>query len=191
MIFSISKVILRQSLLLLVLLQLTGCALFQKNSLPDTGDWAFKGKMAIRNEKEASSFNVTWVQQGLFYRIILSGPLRQGEMTIEGQPGNVVLTSGKDTYHANSLNQLVYELTELELPLDHISYWVRGLAMPGEKASISTSESGQINLIEQAGWLVSYNDYFTDQSALPRKLSFVREQSSGKLFIREWNIQTN
>lgn len=191
MTFSISKVLLRQCLLALVLLQLTGCALFQKNSLPDTGDWAFKGKMAIRNVKEASSFNVTWVQQGLFYQIILSGPLGQGEMTIEGHPGEVVLTSGKDTYYADSLNQLVYELTELELPLDHLSYWVRGLAKPGEKASISTSESGQVDLIEQAGWQVSYKDYFADDSALPRKLSFVRDQSSGKLVIREWNTQSN
>ena len=179
-----------RTLLLSATVLLAGCTLVKKHSLNAAGDWAFTGKMAIRSANEASSFNVQWLQQQAYYQISLSGPLGQGEMTIKGVPGDVTLHSGKDTYRANNLNQLVYELTQMHLPLDHLPYWVRSQAMPASAASETRNQAGQLTKLIQSGWTVTYSAYFAD-SELPRKLTFQRGSDSGKLVIRHWQTKTD
>jgi outer membrane lipoprotein LolB len=143
--------------------------------------------MAIRNDMEASSFNVFWVQQGDVFQIELSGPLGQGEVLISGQPGDVTLTQGKKEVRALSLSDLAYEITSMDLPLDHIQFWVRALPSPFEQANVINNDAGQVERIEQSGWQVSITDYFDAPSDNPRKLNFAKSSESGKLIIREWN----
>lgn len=175
------------ALFLLILTALSGCSLQPpKGSLIDE-QWSFRGKMAVRNPTEASSFNVQWLQQGDTFQIELSGPLGQGEVFISGQPGDVTLKQGDTVVQSNSLTSLVYEATSLELPLDYLQYWVRALPSPGTPYELTKNDQGQISTIAQSGWEVAITEYFEETSAYPRKLSFAKATDSGKLIIREWN----
>lgn len=172
--------------LLLGVLLLAGCSLLQSKPEPES-DWAFKGKMAVQNSSQSSSFNISWLQQNQNYQIKLSGPLGQGGATIKGEPGLVVMIQGDRLLYSDTLSNLVAENTNLDLPLDYLQYWVRALPSPLEAYETVTGESGQTSKIVQSGWSVSIDSYFSDQQDLPRKLSFAKAEQSGKLVIREWS----
>ena len=170
---------------LLCLTFLFSCSQFSTREEP-VSDWSFKGKMAVQNETESSSFNIYWLQQAEQYQIELSGPFGQGLTTIKGEPGLVVLIRGDDLLYSDSLSNLLAENTTLNLPLDYLQYWVRALPAPGVTYQASQNESGQTTGILQSGWNVSINGYFDQSDHLPKKLSFAKAKQSGKLVIREW-----
>lgn len=174
----------------LVTLLLTGCARF--STQPGTSDltenWALTGKMAVRNATEASSFNVDWEQRAQDFDIELSGPLGQGAVQINGKPGTVTLTKGDDQVTRSTLRELAYEITDLDLPLDYLQYWVRARPYPGIEATIDRdATSRQVQSITQSGWQVDYPLYFNETGeSLPRRIDFARNGSSGRLVIRNW-----
>lgn len=164
---------------------LFSCSQFSTREVAES-DWSFKGKMAVQNEAESSSFNIYWLQQADNYQIELSGPLGQGLTTIKGQPGLVVLIHGDDLLYSDTLRNLLAENTTLDLPLDYLQYWVRALPVPEVPYQSSQNEHGQTTGIIQSGWNVSITSYFDQPDHLPKKLSFAKAQQSGKLVIREW-----
>jgi outer membrane lipoprotein LolB len=178
------------ALVVISLVLLSGCTSFGPQ--PDAGDltdnWALSGKMAVRNTTEASSFNVNWEQRKQHFEIELSGPLGQGAVQISGEPGRVTLTKGSDTVTRSTLRELAYEITDLDLPLDYLQYWVRARPYPDIEAEIERDpDSRQVNRITQSGWQVDYPLYFDDTTeALPRRIDFARDGSSGRLVIRNW-----
>jgi len=176
--------------LALSLLILTGCSSFgpQPDSKDLTENWALSGKMAVRNSSQASSFNVDWEQRKQSFDIELSGPLGQGAVQISGKPGKVTLIRGSDTITRSTLRELAYDITELDLPLDYLQYWVRAQPYPDIAAEIETDPvNRQITRLTQSGWVVNYPLYFDETSgALPRRIDFARDGSSGRLVIRNW-----
>jgi outer membrane lipoprotein LolB len=178
------------ALIVISLVLLAGCTSFGPQ--PDAGDltdnWALSGKMAVRNATEASSFNVNWEQRKQNFDIELSGPLGQGAVQISGEPGRVTLTRGRETVTRSTLRELAYEITYLDLPLDYLQYWVRARPFPGIDAEVERdSANRQVNRITQSGWQVDYPLYFSDTGeALPRRIDFARDGSSGRLVIRNW-----
>lgn len=170
-------------------LMTSGCATFSGLADNEAVDWAFQGKMAIKNSSEASSFNVTWQQLGEEFDIELSGPLGQGRINIQGDKNSVTLTQGKDQWTANNLEDLLWDLQQIQLPLDYLQYWVRALPKPTEPFNRQlNADTRQVAQIEQAGWRVQYTSYHDDTPSMPRKLSFIKEDSSGKLVIRQWSL---
>lgn len=164
---------------------LFSCSQFSTREVAES-DWSFKGKMAVQNETESSSFNIYWLQKAESYQIELSGPLGQGLTTIKGQPGLVVLIRGDDLLYSDSLRNLLAENSTLDLPLDYLQYWVRALPAPDVPYQAGHNDQGQTTSIHQSGWSVSITSYFDQTSQLPKKLSFAKAQQSGKLVIREW-----
>lgn len=178
---------------LLVPLLLVGCVTTgpQPDGSELTENWAFTGKMAVRNATEASSFNVDWQQMAQAFEIELSGPLGQGAAKIEGEPGYVTLQRGGDFWQAGSLSELGNQVADLNLPLDHLQYWVRAKPYPGSRAELKRAESGQVESIRQSGWMVTYPAYYGEgATALPRRIDFERNDSSGRLVIRNWMSET-
>ena len=170
-------------------LVLVGCASFSNLSHDENIDWAFKGKMAVKNSVEASSFNVIWRQEASAFDIELSGPLGQGRINVYGDHASATLVQGKDQWTANSLEDLLWDLQQISLPLDYLRYWVRALPKPNEPFKQQLNEtSGFINELTQAGWTVQYSRYQDSPPFMPTKLSFSREDRSGKLVIREWSL---
>lgn len=174
----------------LATLVLTGCAGFgkQPGASELTENWALSGKMAVRNATEASSFNVDWEQRAQDFEIELSGPLGQGAVQINGEPGSVTLTQGDDKVTRSTLRELAYEITDLDLPLDYLQFWVRAQPYPGIDATIDRDvDSQQVQRITQSGWQVDYPVYFDETGeSLPRRIDFARNGSSGRLVIRNW-----
>ncbi|GGX63760.1 lipoprotein insertase outer membrane protein LolB [Saccharospirillum salsuginis] len=179
---------------LLIVATLAGCANFgpQPDGSELTEHWSFTGKMAVRNTNEASSFNVEWQQMAQAFEIELSGPLGQGAAQIKGQPGFVTMQRGNDVWQAGSLSELADQVADLQLPLDHLQYWVRAKPFPGSRAELLRAEdSGQVTTIRQSGWEVTYPSYYGEgATALPRRIDFERDDRSGRLVIRNWMTES-
>jgi outer membrane lipoprotein LolB len=178
---------LKSTIGILTFVALTGCSTLQIAPELELGEWSFKGKMAVRSAEEASSFSVNWLQQGANYDIELFGPLGQGAVTIRGDQNQAILSQGDKTLESNNLSNLVWEATQLDLPLDHLQYWVRALPSPFETYTLLKNDAGQTTQITQAGWTVNITAYF-EASDNPRKLNFARSTDNGKLVIREWQL---
>lgn len=167
---------------------LTGCSLIPQQTAEDDYDWAFAGRMSISDGQQASSFNVDWQQTGGHFDIELYGPFGQGRTQISGSPEQVILTQGNESWVASDLSQLALELTNMQLPLDYLQYWVRALPEPNTEAVQQRNSDGQVIFIQQAGWVVDISEYHAAVGTLPRKLTFSRENSRGRLVIRDWTL---
>lgn len=167
---------------------ISGCSLIPQQAQEDDYDWAFAGRMSITDGQQASSFNVDWQQTDGHFDIELYGPFGQGRTHISGSPEQVTLTQGNQSWAAPDLSQLALELTNMQLPLDYLQYWVRALPKPNIEAIQQSNSDGQVILIQQAGWVVDISEYHVDVSTLPRKLTFSQENSRGRLVIRDWTL---
>jgi len=183
-----SKFALRFYALVLAMLVLNGCSLIPKHVEDPSYDWAFEGRMSISDGQQASSFNVDWEQTAGNFEIELYGPLGQGRTQVSGTPEQVILTQGTQYWIADDLTQLALELTDMQLPLDYLQYWVRALPEPNSVAEQQRNELGQVTTLTQAGWLVEFTEYHPDATTLPSKLSFKRENRRGRLVIRDWTL---
>lgn len=181
------KTINRPLLLVISVLLLQNCANFNHAPEVGPGEWSFTGRMAIQADDEATSFNVDWLQQQGRYEIELSGPLGQGRVLIAGSPERVTMEDANDQHTAPNLNALAFELVGIELPLDHLPYWVRAIPHPERDFAMESNGQNQVVSIQQSGWNVTFDDYF-DDSDLPRKMVFARGNDSGKLIIRAWQL---
>lgn len=177
---------LRAALLVSFVLFISGCTHLSTTSNLTVEQWAFTGKVAIRNAEQASSFNVDWQQHQDRFNIKLTGPLGQGEVQLYGNTSGATLVQGEEVYRASNLTQLVYETTALDLPLEELMYWVRGSAYPFDEAELIQNETGQTTQIIQTDWTVNISAYFDNEPTQPRKLNFSRDKNSGKLIIRQW-----
>lgn len=172
----------------LISIVLAGCSLTPKQAEEPSFDWAFTGRMSISDGQQASSFTVEWQQTALDFDIELYGPFGQGRTSITGTPEQVILTQGTQYWIADSLSQLALELTEMQLPLDYLQYWVRALPEPNSRATQKHNDLGQVISIEQAGWLVEFSEYHPQMQQLPSRLNFQRENRRGRLVIRDWTL---
>lgn len=150
-------------------------------------DWTLEGRVGARTGDEGANFSVYWQQHQDFYNIRISGPLGQGGATVNGGPGHAELRTSDGTWTAESLDDLLAQTTALDLPLDLMQYWVRGIPSPRSPADIKLNDVPLLELLEQEGWAVSYDQYHSD-SGLPRRLNISRGEHSARIVIQTWDL---
>jgi len=170
--------------------KLKGDFLAHANTVQQTKNWTIDGKMGVRNGDEATSFNLFWAQDDEQFNLRLTGPMGQGAVTIEGLPGRVTMTSNQGVQNASSLEELLKDNTDLDLPLAHLLYWVRGLPNPDHKAGIRFNNAGLLEELQQDGWQVTYTEYHDMAPPLPRKFKVVNEKKSAKVVIKKWEFDS-
>lgn len=147
--------------------------------------WSLEARVGARTANEGTSFTVAWEQQASHFRIVLSGPFGQNAAQVEGRPGYVVLKTSDGRFAAESLDALLADTTEIDLPLDLLRYWVRGIPAPDSPASYRLNDQARLFELSQSGWLVVYDTYHEDRS-LPQRFSIERDQQSARIIIHEW-----
>ena len=150
-------------------------------------DWTLEGRVGARTGDEGANFSVYWQQHQDFYNIRLSGPLGQGGAAVSGGPGHAELRTSDGTWTAGSLDELLAQTTSLDLPLDLMQYWVRGIPSPRSPAELRLNDVPLLELLEQEGWEVVYDQYHSD-SGMPRRLNISRGEHSARIVIQTWNF---
>lgn len=154
------------------------------------GNWGIEGRLAISNEKEGGSGNFRWTKVDQETRMDFHGAMGRGawELTAGDWGAELVLADGS-VYRADSIDQLVRRHVGWQVPVESLSWWIRGLAVPGKFTNRKLDEQGNISLLEQNGWSVVYSRYqFVDDKSLPARMTATKKDWKVKLAIRDWSL---
>jgi len=159
-------------------------------SLQQLNHWTLDGKIGIRTPDDNQSARLYWQQNAQHYSIELSGPLGQGGLKIEGEPGAILLDlGGDDRYVSSSPEQLLQETLGWSLPVQEIRWWVRGLPAP-EQPHTAAFQGPRLQTLSQAGWTIEYQRYQRHQKyTLPGKIKLSHNGLRITLIIKEWSVR--
>lgn len=152
--------------------------------------WALEGRLAIRNEADGGSGQFRWKTTGAGTQMDFHGALGRGAWELKADSHGAELTLADGAIHrADSIDQLVRQQLEWEIPVGNLAWWVRGLAMPGRFQERDIDGEGNVSKLVQDDWTIEYGRYggFGGIS-LPVKLTAYRGKFKVKLAIRSWNL---
>jgi len=153
---------------------------------------AFKltGAMAVNNNGKGWNAGLTWSQKGPnSYTIRLTGPLGGKNVIISKQGSTVTYQEGSNIIKANNESELLAKKSNINLPVNNLYYWIRGIPAPG---SVSFSKKDNLNnymLISQDGFRVTYFQYTTNENGvmLPKKVKITKKNLTIKVVIKSWS----
>lgn len=181
--------LLKPLVLINLLSLLSACSLWSTNNIQQTQSWQAKGKIGINSEQHKGSAWLDWQQQQDQYQIQLSGPLGFGSLRINGDGQKLDLHYKGQTYPALNSQQL-YEITGLELPLQHFPFWAQGLISPYSPVVSSETIQQRLATLDQAGWQLEFSKYrHFGQQQLPSKIKLHNQQTKLTLIIKSWIYQ--
>lgn len=159
-------------------------------SAATVSSWKISGAMAAKSKRKGWSASLNWVQQGIHqYQIRLFGPLGGGTIVIAKQGGEVTYTDGPKKISSRNADELLMQQTGIQLPVNNLYYWVRGLPAPGAVQSSHTDKNGNLESLTQAGYSIHYTNYTSvNHVNLPGKIQLQGHGSMIKLVIKRWSI---
>ncbi|MDN3516014.1 lipoprotein insertase outer membrane protein LolB [Aquisalimonas lutea] len=196
----------RMAALLLVLLVLGGCAAVQETG-PDARraayeerretvaaltHWRAVGRAAITTPEDSVTLSLDWRQAADAYRVDLRGPFGAGSVRLQGNDQGVILRTSEGTRErADDAASLLQRHTGLDLPVDVLPWWLRGLPSPALGVdALALDGQGRVQRMEQAGWVIEYDGYDARGGPvpLPVRLSMEGPGVSLRAHIRSWEV---
>ncbi len=177
-----------------VLLGLSGCATAPVAQAPahlnahPVSAFELDGRIALRYGRESSLANIHWQHTPARDTLALSTPLGQTVAVLIRDSTGVTLTdSGGHIHTASSLEDLTGQLLGWRLPLQDLTYWVAGSAIPQLPYRVNTdSATGMIELA-QSDWLVTYKRWtMAEGKELPDNLVVSGAGVTVHLIVGEW-----
>lgn len=186
----------------LLLCTLVGCTTLTPSSapLPRNGQdklvpldrqkrWHMTGKIGVITRQKSFSASLDWRVDHGRYGLLLYGPLGTNQVTLRGQPGQVVLeTTDGNRFMAKSPEDLLARQWGHRLPVSNLFYWVRGLPVPQLAAKKHYDQAHLLRELTQAGWHIHYGPYRRfGNHMLPEKLWATSPELQAKIIIYHWD----
>jgi len=153
-------------------------------------NWSLDGRLAIHDGKEGGSGSIQWVQAAQETELNFRGALGQGAWRLQADElGAQIELANGEVYRAASVAELVKQQLGWQVPVNALTWWVRGLAQPGEKEYWTLDEQGRLMKLGQFGWDVDFGNYTEPESGwLPVRLTARRGKYLVKLVVRNWKL---
>ena len=153
-------------------------------------NWSLTGNMGVLTEQQGWHASFQWSQEGQGYQIDLIGPFGQGRVRIEGDAQEVrVRTADGQALTAADPEQLLADAVGVRIPVDGLSYWVRGLPDPRQPSVLADDGLGRLIRLEQGGWVVEYPRYMPVAALeLPAQIRARKGDLSVKIVIQQWRL---
>ncbi len=162
----------------------------RRAALETMTNWRASGRAGITTPDESVALSMEWSQVDDAYRLDMRGPMGAGSFRLQGDDQGVILrTSDGGTETAADAAELLRRYTGLDLPVEVLPWWLRGLPAPGpEVVAMELDEQGRVQRLEQAGWEVTYDGYDARGGAvdLPVRLDLQGPGISLRAHIRSW-----
>lgn len=150
--------------------------------------WALKGRLAVSDENDGGSGTLHWQKNPGGSRMDFHGAMGRGAWRLVAEPGQaeLELADGK-RYSAETVGELIREQLGWEIPVENLSWWVRGVEAPGPADQRILGDKGTLSLLSQSGWDIEFGRYREVQGlSLPLKLTARQGDKRVKLAIRDW-----
>lgn len=194
-----------KQLSILLLLFISGCSLTpavnsnkaellwqtHQESLKTLEKWRLNASLSVTKNKQNWIIRVLWNQDADNYTLRLNAPLGQGAALLTGTKDGVIMRTGNNqTFKAKSADELVVQALDMELPIENLHYWIRGIPAPDHRTlPYDLYKNGHLNHLEQSGWAVEYSPYVAVENIfLPKKIYLDHKDIEVKIVITKWNI---
>ncbi|MBE0510929.1 MAG: outer membrane lipoprotein LolB [Gammaproteobacteria bacterium] len=149
--------------------------------------WKLNGRLLLISEHETWNTSINWQQQDERYQIMISAPLGQGSLRLEGDLHTVSLQSHDgEAVQASDPELLLAQQLGWWVPLRALRYWVLGLPAPGDHHK-QLAETGLLSALEQDGWRIEFRDYRQrDGVWLPSRIFATHPEAQVRLSIGQW-----
>lgn len=154
-------------------------------------DWTLEGRLAVSDDRDGGSGYLNWRQESGTSRMDFHGALGRGAWRLEAGPHGAELefADGR-VFRADSIDALLRSQVGWQVPVDELSWWIRGLAAPGKVERNALDEAGRLSRLEQFGWTIEYGRYgAVGGETMPVKLTARQAGRSVKLAVRKWDLQ--
>ena len=158
--------------------------------LSATPHWIVEGRLAVRDGEDGGSGTLRWQSGPDRSRLDFHGALGRGAWRLVAAPGDAVLTEADGAvFRADSVDGLVTERLGWRVPVEELSWWIRGLAAPGSRAHKVLGEGGALLSLKQSGWEIAFSRYreFGDEQ-MPGLVVARRDERQVRFAIRDWTL---
>jgi len=151
--------------------------------------WEIRGRIGLRTADEGWQANLLWLRARDRHDIDLVGPLGSGHVKLhQDDSGAELRDSSQQVLRDSSAENLLLRATGWQLPVNGLSYWVRGLPAPDAASAHDLDEWGRLRTLRQLGWQVEFLDYDRlDAIELPSKLFIKRANGTSPGGNEGWN----
>jgi len=155
--------------------------------------WTVTGRAAITRGSKGGSGRIEWRQHGESFEVSLAAPVtRQGWRLAVGSTGARLEGLEGGTRSGPDGQALLFEATGLEVPVDALGAWLRGL--PADEAvhgpaRLAYGEDLLPLRLEQAGWSIGFRAWSAADGGLPelpRRIDASRGDAGVRLVVDAW-----
>lgn len=154
------------------------------------------GKLGYRSPEQRQSLNFQWQKSPTATQLRLTTFLGQTVLNLSiNEQGAQVQTHDDQRYRAASAQQLVQQLTGLDIPIDLLQDWILGLPSQADQFELNSNNTlaWLDKTTDQQTWRVNYqryHEYPWQQKflPLPDKLTLSQETTSINLVISKWTL---
>ena len=172
-----------------------------QSKLKQITHYSIIGKLAYISPQQRQSLNFQWKHSDQLSSLRLTTFLGQTALNLTITPqGAKVVTYDDEIFTGESATQLVYSLTGLMIPIDHMPQWLLGLPTGADQFQLSETNT-LASLNKQVGlrqWQLEYRAYkeMTDlvknsnlnPLPLPSKLKFTQADTTINIVVSKWKI---
>jgi outer membrane lipoprotein LolB len=152
---------------------------------------AFSGRIAVRQPSGSDTGKIEWVDEKVRQHIELLTPLGSTVASITQTQGLVrVVLSDSREYSASDAEQLTRQVLGYPLPLEGLSWWIRGEPAPTGPAEVRRGNNGLPQSISQDGWKLDYAEWRpVGERFLPGRMRLQQGHLDIRLVIDRWQLE--
>jgi outer membrane lipoprotein LolB len=156
--------------------------------------WALQGRLAVSDDADGGSGQLSWRQDADSSRMDFHGALGRGAWRLLADERGAQLEFADGTLHrARSIDALVRRQVGWNVPVEALAWWVRGLAAPGRVQHRVLDEEGKLSQLRQDGWDIEFARYGpvsgpAGDLTMPLRMTARQADRTVKLAIRRWEL---
>jgi outer membrane lipoprotein LolB len=164
----------------------------QRDFLQELAAFSFTGR-AVMEGHDANPY-IEWQQRRGVAKVRLTGPARVGGIRVEYSAERLRIETGSAVKRDDEAEHLLKTELGFVPPFESLRYWVLGLPAPGSPSVPVLDAGGQLQQMEQLGWVITYRRHVDVETAagslrLPALLTASREGLGLRLVIDRWLIK--
>lgn len=153
--------------------------------------FGFTGRIGVKYADDGFNGKLRWDQDGEQYDARLSGPLGVGTVLLRGQGRRVAITDNDgETTVLLDVEPELQRRYGWTIPVDSLRYWALGIPDPRLPAATRFADSGELERLEQRGWVVDISRYRDAGGGqrMPARLQATGPGTTVRLVIDRWEF---
>lgn len=164
----------------------------EKLARQQLSSWEMQGRAAVATASDGWSAGIRWMQSGSVSELSLSGALGVGGVRVSSDGDSFAIDTSKGEHFEPPEAEAALERTiGVQLPVRNLRFWLLGVPAPASPATEVQGKDGQLERLEQDGWVVTYDRYAEREGrTLPGRVQLDRPPVRVRVIVKSWDLPT-